>query len=124
MPGSIRLGHLDVKSFDVVSLDIKLHARYDSVVRDREVRHQAKGEDQRIQGVDAMDAVTSFELEAQRRRETVASDRRTAAWAQADASIESFEKGVVERPAPASFSGRLTEQMTRPGDCQPSPATR
>jgi hypothetical protein len=71
-----------------------------------------------------MDAVTSFELEAQRRRETVASDRRTAAWAQADASIESFEKRDVERRAPATLSGRLAEQMTGRGDCQPSPATR
>jgi hypothetical protein len=94
------------------------------VVRHREVRHQAKGEDQKIQGVDEMDAVTSFELEAQRRRETVAIDRRDGARAQAEATIEPSQAAGVERPALGSLRGRLTEQMTGPADCQPAQATR
>jgi len=67
-----------------------------------------------------MDALTSFELEAQRRRETVAGDRDLA-WARVTASTEPVE------PTPL----RLTvarEVLSAPhaadNDCQPAPLAR
>ena len=64
-----------------------------------------------------MDAVTSFELEAQRRRETVAIDRGEA-W-RTQPSIELVE--VVPQPA---VQPRLGEQPPAQGDCQPVPLAR
>jgi hypothetical protein len=80
-----------------------------------------------------MDAVTSFELEAQRRRETVAIDRRDVAWAHADAAwtdaawtdaADSFETARVERAMPSDVPVRLTDRIAAPADCQPARATR
>ena len=67
-----------------------------------------------------MDAVTSFELEAQRRRETVASDRGMTRW-QIEASTESAEGAIV--PALVERSGR-GEQSASPGGCQPAALAR
>ena len=67
-----------------------------------------------------MDAVTSFELEAQRRRETVASDRDEA-WAQAKAATapadRAHDRALVLMP-------RAAEHMASQGDCQPAPLAR
>jgi hypothetical protein len=75
-----------------------------------------------------MDAVTSFELEAQRRRETVAIDRRDAAWAQADAAwtdaAGSLETARVEPARPSDVPVGLTERLAAPADSQPARATR
>ena len=67
-----------------------------------------------------MDAVTSFELEAERRRETVISDRDLA-WAIASASTEPIgttdvETVVVRVPVPAHAPAQ--------GDCQPASLAR
>ena len=69
---------------------------------------------------DDMDALTSFELEALRRRETVANDRDTA-WARAMAAPESADP-VEIRPggARATLPGRLAAD----GDCQPATLAR
>jgi hypothetical protein len=68
-----------------------------------------------------MDALTSFELEAQRRRETVASDRDRA-WARANASTGSVDvefTPMAAIPATRSRAGRAAQ-----GDCQPAPLAR
>jgi hypothetical protein len=62
-----------------------------------------------------MDAVTSFELEAQRRRETVASDRDQR-WARIEASAERAAK-IVEPRHPS----RAPE--TQP-ECEPAQLAR
>ena len=64
-----------------------------------------------------MDAVTSFELEAQRRRETIASDRDQG-WLLVRAETESVEARIVE-PVVA----REPDPSTH-GDCQPAPLAR
>jgi len=67
-----------------------------------------------------MDAVTSFELEAQRRRETVASDRGGARW-QIEAPTEVAERAMatplVERTRPG-------ERTASPGEGQPAALAR
>ena len=63
-----------------------------------------------------MDAVTSFELEAQRRRETVASDRG-GAWAPIEASTQTVEARIVE-------PGRARRAISAPAECEPAPLTR
>ena len=68
-----------------------------------------------------MDAVTSFELEAQRRRETIASDRGVTAWAWAKASTESVEPISDERQTRPL---RVTTRRSASADCQPAAATR
>ena len=67
-----------------------------------------------------MDALTSFELEAQRRREIVASDRDLA-WARAIVPTESIEpatraSSIVRADVPA--------RLVAEGDCQPGPLAR
>lgn len=62
-----------------------------------------------------MDALTNFELEAQRRRETVASDRDLM-WARFEASTEPVEARIVEVGLP----GRHFAQP----DCEPKPLAR
>ncbi len=68
-----------------------------------------------------MDALTSFELEAQRRRETVASDRDNA-WARADASTGSVD--VVFTPMAAIPARRGQRGPGAVGDGQPAPLSR
>jgi hypothetical protein len=64
---------------------------------------------------DGMDALTSFELEAQRRRETVANDRDHG-LARVKASTEPVEAGMV--------ASRLqSPRLARP-DCEPKPLER
>ncbi len=62
-----------------------------------------------------MDAVTSFELEAQRRRETVASDRGVARW-QIEAPTEVAERAMatplVERTPRGERAASLGEGQT------------
>ena len=83
-----------------------------------------KGEDRRDpKGVDDMDAVTSFELEAQRRRETLASDRRDASWARAEA-VEAVGTEVAGRSTRVVLSGRRGERTAASAECQPAPAAR
>ncbi len=62
-----------------------------------------------------MDAMTSFELEAQRRRETIASDRDQG-WARMKRSTEAAE--VATEPATRRI------RPTAQGDCQPAPLAR
>jgi hypothetical protein len=64
-----------------------------------------------------LDALKRFDLEAQRRRETVAIDRGET-W-RAQPSIEMVE--VVPQPA---VQPRLGEQPAAQGDCQPVPLAR
>jgi len=71
-----------------------------------------------------MDAVTSFELEAQRRRETVASDRWDAAWARAEAMSEPIETAAAERVTRVALPGRRTERAAVSAECQPARAAR
>jgi len=67
-----------------------------------------------------MDALTSFELEALRRRETVANDRDNA-WARSMAAHESAEPTEIRpRRARAALPARLAAD----GDCQPTALTR
>ena len=68
-----------------------------------------------------MDAVTSFELEAQRRRETVASDRDRA-WARAHASTGTVD--VDATPMAAVPARRGQRGPAAQGDCQPAPLAR
>jgi hypothetical protein len=64
-----------------------------------------------------MDALTNFELEAQRRRETIVSDRDQAwAWAQTS-STDRIETRTVE---PRAAHRSLAPQP----DCQPSQLAR
>jgi hypothetical protein len=67
-----------------------------------------------------MDAVTSFELEAQRRRETVVNDRDHT-WARASSSA-----GRVETMASHRIVGQVAQAGTQStdGDCEPAPLTR
>ena len=67
-----------------------------------------------------MDALTSFELEAQRRRETVANDRDLA-WARAAVSADSVEPTTDE---PSIVRAALPARIAADGDCQPSPLAR
>ena len=67
-----------------------------------------------------MDALTSFELEAQRRRETVANDRDLAI-ARAIVPTESVEPAAESRSiARATVPVRVATE----GDCQPAPLAR
>jgi hypothetical protein len=67
-----------------------------------------------------MDALTSFELEAQRRRETVANDRDHG-LARANASTEPVETDT----APWAVRGARTRPArAAQGDCQPAPLAR
>jgi hypothetical protein len=66
-----------------------------------------------------MDALTSLELEAQRRRETVASDRDIG-LARAMASTETVEPTSVRRAVVAALAARPAADT----DCQPAPLTR
>jgi hypothetical protein len=68
-----------------------------------------------------MDALTSFELEAQRRRETVASDRDLA-WARAMAATVVVQPATTVRPAVGREA--VAARGAAEGDCQPSPLTR
>jgi hypothetical protein len=67
-----------------------------------------------------MDAVTNFELEAERRRETVAIDRDQA-WARAMSSAQSEEalatRAIVGRIASAGRPSTASE-------CEPTPLAR
>ena len=67
-----------------------------------------------------MDAVTSFELEAQRRRETVASDRGVARW-QLEAPTEPAERAMATPLVERTPRG---ERTASPGDCQPTALAR
>lgn len=67
-----------------------------------------------------MDAVTSFELEAQRRRETIAADRGVTRW-RTDASTDPVEL-AIDRPM--VVGPRRGERMTSQGDCQPAALVR
>jgi hypothetical protein len=67
-----------------------------------------------------MDALTSFELEAQRRRETVISDRGVTRW-QIEASTELGEWPIV--PALVERT-RRGERSASPGECQPAALAR
>jgi hypothetical protein len=60
-----------------------------------------------------MDALTSLELEAQRRRETVASDRDRA-WARIEASTETVEARIVEPRRPR-------RAISAQAECEPAP---
>jgi hypothetical protein len=91
---SIELVRLDVNSLDIESLDIELSPEYDA----------------------AMDAFTSLELEAQRRRETIASDRGQA-LSRAQGTSDAVEARVI---APRVKRAPLGPQ----GDCQPAPLAR
>jgi len=71
-----------------------------------------------------MDAVTSFELEAQRRRETVASDRWDATWARAEAMTEPLETEAAERSPRVALPARRTERSAASAECQPARAAR
>ena len=71
-----------------------------------------------------MDAVTSFELEAQRRRETIVGDRWAAASTRAAATSEPIETEVAERPARFEMPGRRIERTAASAEGQPAPATR
>ncbi|TME09668.1 MAG: hypothetical protein E6I65_10775 [Chloroflexi bacterium] len=71
-----------------------------------------------------MDAVTSFELEAQRRRETLASDRRDTAWARADVAVEPVETEVARQSTRVVLPGRRGERTAASAECQPAPAAR
>src|SRR6476646_7290639 len=63
-----------------------------------------------------MDAVTSFELEAQRRRETVASDRDLG-WRRAAGSTETVEARIVApQPARRALGGQP--------ECESAPLAR
>lgn len=90
-----------IRSFDIERFDIEQRS-------DREGR------------ADEMDAVTSFELEAQRRRETVASDR-DGVRAQAKAWTAAVDNAVDRRLARTT---RGAKQMATHGDCQPAPLAR
>jgi len=68
-----------------------------------------------------MDALTSFEMEALRRRETVASDRDNA-WARANASTGSVDVEVT--PLAAIPATRSQRGPVAQGDCQPAPLAR
>jgi hypothetical protein len=96
-----------IQLFEVERFDIKQRARISG-----------------IQGVDDMDAVTSFELEAQRRRETIAGDRWAAAWTLAAATVKSVEAQVAERPARVEMPGRRIERAGASPDCRPASAAR
>ena len=87
-----------ILSFDIERFDI-------------EQREQREG-----QGSE-MDAVTSYELEAQRRRETVASDRDQAREF-ASTETERVEAKIVEPAVVRSSSPSAL------GDCQPAPLAR
>ena len=63
-----------------------------------------------------MDAVTSFELEAQRRRETVASDRHPG-WLRAEAVTDVVEARIVEPQRPRRALGGQP-------DCEPATLAR
>ena len=67
-----------------------------------------------------MDAVTSIELEAQRRRETVANDRDTE-WALAHASTDAFEASL-DRPVESRT--HAAERSPGAADRQPTPLAR
>jgi hypothetical protein len=68
-----------------------------------------------------MDALTSFEVDAQRRRETVANDRDLA-WARADR----FRASSVEPATGASpvFALAAPVRVATESDCQPAPLAR
>ena len=66
-----------------------------------------------------MEALTSLELEAQRRRETVANDRDLA-LARATAWTESVEPTSVRRAVVAALAARPAADT----DCLPAPLTR
>jgi len=63
-----------------------------------------------------MDAVTSLELEAQRRRETVAGDRDLG-WHRAAASTETVEATIVEPQ-------RARRALGGQPECEPAPLAR
>jgi hypothetical protein len=69
---------------------------------------------------DQMDAVTSFELEARRRRETVVNDRDHD-LARAKASTEPVEADAVPS---AVRNARPRSALPAQGDCQPTPLAR
>ena len=66
-----------------------------------------------------MDAVTSFELAAQRRRETVSNDRDLG-WAIASASTDPIETTDLQ---PAVVRGSAAHVPAH-GDCQPASLAR
>jgi hypothetical protein len=67
-----------------------------------------------------MDAVTSFELEAQRRRETVAIDRGDDRQRPEPVATDSLPASIQA----AARSPRMTQRLASAGDCQPARATR
>src|SRR5947208_10496726 len=71
--------YLHVKSFDIGPLDINLHGNIRYGRSTSRCSTSSKGRTRSDRGED-MDAMTSLELEAQRRRETIAIDRG-GAWA-------------------------------------------
>jgi hypothetical protein len=66
-----------------------------------------------------MDALTSFELEAQRRRETVANDRDLE-LARATATAASVDPAVRSRIARVALPARVSQEA----ECQPSSLAR
>lgn len=76
---------------------------------------EPKGAERRVREGE-MDAVTSFELEAQRRRETVASDRDQG-WARIVASADAVGARIVEPRRPRRTR---SEQP----DCEPAQLAR
>jgi hypothetical protein len=67
-----------------------------------------------------MDALTSFELEAQRRRETVANDRDLA-LARAIVPAEPVETATVASPV---VRAAAPVRVATESDCQPAPLAR
>jgi hypothetical protein len=68
-----------------------------------------------------MDALTSFELEAQRRRETVASDRDLA-WARAMEETRFVDPTIIAGETAARTA--VPARVAVGGDCQPTSLTR
>jgi hypothetical protein len=71
-----------------------------------------------------MDAVTSLELEAKRRRETVASDRWGAGWARAEATLEPAETAGIAGSALLAGDNQRTERRAASAEPKRAPATR
>jgi hypothetical protein len=71
-----------------------------------------------------MDAVTSLELEAQRRRETVASDRWGAGWARAEATLEPAATAGIAGSALLAGPDQRSERRPTSTERKPAPATR
>ena len=76
-----------------------------------DIEQREKGEGT---GEDDMDAVTSFELDAQRRREIFEGDAQATRITRAETMDDDVQVARVIAP-------RVTERRTPAGDCQPAP---